>query len=212
MSLSGVERALTAGGLVTEARALVVDGRLAVVAVPGADGRAVLEAEGKRALDARLAAWLLQSVERIALPRRWRYVNALPVNSQGKSTESLLAVLFRPAMPAVRWTRRDADSAAALLDIVPELAVFDGHFPGAPLLPGVAQLGWAIGLARQCFGGLPRVLRTEVLKFQRPVPPGTTLELALRWQPASGMLDFSYGSPAGRHASGRVVFGTGGYA
>jgi 3-hydroxymyristoyl/3-hydroxydecanoyl-(acyl carrier protein) dehydratase len=165
--------------------------------------------QGKRALNERLRARLLQGVERVALPRRFRYVAALPADAQGKSTEARLAALFRPTLPAVEWRSRDAASAVAVLDVSPDLLVFDGHFPDAPILPGVAQLDWAIRIAQSCFepaGQLQRFARAEALKFQRPVLPGMRLDLSLQWRAADRVLGFAYRSEAGLHASGNVVF------
>jgi acyl-CoA synthetase (AMP-forming)/AMP-acid ligase II len=211
VSLTAVESALAACPEIAEARALLVSdaagAKLAVVAVPTAAGWEALRAGGKRALNEKLRAVLLQTVERVALPRRFRYVAALPVNSQGKSTEALLAALFRPVMPQAQWRLRGDDVAQLALDVTPDLAVFDGHFPQAPVLPGVAQLHWAIEFARECFGVAGEFLRAEALKFQRPVIPAARLELSLRWAPDTRQLNFEYQSDQGVHSSGRVVFG-----
>lgn len=210
VSLTAVEAALGACEEIAAARALLLDAagapRLAVAAVPSAAGWMLLRAQGKRALNERLRAALLQRIERVALPRNWRYLRALPVDAQGKSTEALLAALFRPALPSVRWTRREPQMAQALLDIAPGLRVFDGHFPGRPLLPGVAQLDWAVTCARECFALPAAFRRIEALKFRQPVAPGTQLTLDLQWTPASGVLGFRYASAAGVHADGRIVF------
>ena len=154
----------------------------------------------------RLRTALLRSVERVALPRTWRYVRTLPMNAQGKTTEALLAALFNPSMPDVRWLQREAGAARVALDIVPGLAVFDGHFPDIPILPGVAQLHWVAELAEECFGISGSFRRCDALKFQQPVIPGMQLTLDLKWDEASGRLDFRYASSAGVHASGRMVF------
>ena len=211
VSLTAIEAALCAMPELAEARALLLDtaagSRLAVAAVPTAGGWQALQSQGKRALNERLRARLLESVERIALPRRFRYVAALPVNSQGKSTEALLGALFRPRMPPAQWLQRDPAQARVALDVTPELAVFDGHFPGLPVLPGVAQLDWAIEFARTCFALPGRFVRAEALKFQRPVFPGMTLELQLDWRADATQLTFEFSSPAGVHSGGRVVFG-----
>ncbi|HSV34484.1 MAG TPA: AMP-binding protein [Ramlibacter sp.] len=210
VSLTAIEAALTALPEIEEARALLLgeaaSARLAVVAVPTQAGWQALQAQGKRALNEKLRALLLQSVERVALPRRFRYVHALPVNSQGKSTEALLSALFRPLLPQAEWSRRDATEARLAVQVTPDLAVLDGHFPGAPVLPGVAQLHWAIEFARTCFTLPGRFLRAEALKFQRPVIPTVRLELALRWRAETGQLSFEFTTHEGVHSSGRVVF------
>lgn len=213
VSLTAVEAALAAGPDIAEARALLLgtDGaaKLAVVAVPSEAGWQALQAEGKRAFNERLRAALLKSLERVALPRRFRYVKALPVNSQGKSTEALLAALFRPLLPEPEWQQREAGEALLAVQVTPDLAVLDGHFPGTPVLPGVAQLHWAIEYARDCFALPGRFLRAEALKFHRPVLPTMRLELALRWRAETGQLAFEYRSAEGVHSSGRIVFGHG---
>ncbi|HEX5686909.1 MAG TPA: AMP-binding protein [Ideonella sp.] len=215
VSLSAIERALLEDDdrLLAEARALLLadaDGRIAVVAVPTAAGRALLQAQGRRALGERLRGRLLAHVERVALPRRWRFVDALPVNSQGKSTEALLGALFDAPVdsgrPPVEWLQRDTTAARLRVTPDPALAVFDGHFPGNPILPGVAQLDWAIGWGREAFQVTGHFTRIDALKFQQVVPPGTLLELALDWSAERGTLGFRYTSPAGVHASGKVVF------
>lgn len=212
VSLVAMEEALLAGGLLAEARALVVEGdqgpRLAVVGVPSEAGWQLLHAAGKRGLNERLRAQLLEGFERVVLPRRFRYLRELPVNTQGKATEALLSALFASELPQALWRERRLPQAALSLDIVPQLRVFDGHFPGAPVLPGVVQLDWAIAYGRKAFADLPaRFLRAEQLKFQQPVLPPLQLELALEWNAAAGQLAFRYTSQKGTHSSGRLQFG-----
>lgn len=93
-----------------------------------------------------------------------------------------------------------------MLYVTAELIVFDGHFDDAPLVPGVAQLDWAVEFARSCFALQGDFQRCEVLKFQLPVLPGTALQLDLQWNAQSGALGFRYSSVHGAHASGRIVF------
>jgi len=211
VSLTGVEQALVGTGQVAEARALLVDSegapRLAVVAVPSAAGWQVLRERGKRAFNERLRSELLQRVERVALPRRFRYVRQLPVNSQGKSTEALLAALFAPTLPAAQWREREARRARLQLDVTRGLRVLGGHFPGMPVLPGIAQVDWAIAFAEQSFDVPPRFLRAEVLKFQSPVIPPAQLELTLDWDDDRSALQFRYSSATGVHSTGRLLFG-----
>ena len=211
VSLVAMEDALLASGLIAEARALLVASehgpRLAVVAVPSAPGWEALRAHGKLALNGQLRAHLLQSFERVVLPRRFRYVRELPVNTQGKATEALLSALFQPELPQARWRERHAPLAAVTLDIAPQLRVFDGHFPGAPVLPGVVQLDWALQFGRQAFALPPRFLRVEQLKFSQPVLPPLQLELSLEWNDSARQLNFRFSSQLGLHSSGRLVFG-----
>lgn len=215
VSLTAIERTLVDGGQwVTEARALVLPDvgggpRVAVVAVPGPAGHDCLALEGRRALGQRLASRLLAQVERVALPRRWRFVPALPVNPQGKVTEAALAALFRTQVhepPDAQWLERGADAARLRFAPPASHPVFDGHFPGQPILPGVAQLDWALTWARQAFDLPAEFLRIDALKFQQVVHPGAELDLALQWDAPRGVLTLRYTSALGVHASGKVVF------
>jgi acyl-coenzyme A synthetase/AMP-(fatty) acid ligase len=231
VSLSAVEQLLLKTPWVQEARALVVDtavgARVGVVAVLTPAGRAH-ESQGRRGLLESLREALSSGVEALAIPRRWRFVEALPVNAQGKSPEALLAALFaaqapavRPEMPAVQWLERGDTDALATLDIHAGLTVFDGHFEVAPILPGVAQLDWALSLGRECFSLPQHFVRLEALKFVRPVQPGTALYMALQFKPrlADASLcslsfrlyshegaDASGAATPNEHASGRAVW------
>lgn len=209
VSLTGIERALLGLDEVEQARVLVLGGTrelLAAVVVPSANGAASLAAIGKRAFSRRLDEHLAASLDAVARPHRWRFVEALPSNAQGKVTTAALTALFRPESPGIEWMHRDAVHAEALLRLDASLAAFNGHFPQAPVLPGVAQLDWAIRLGREAFALPSRMLRLEALKFQQIARPGMQLRLELDWHPDRAMLAFLYESEVGVHASGRVVF------
>ena len=146
-------------------------------------------------------------MDRVALPRSWRYVLRMPQNAQGKTTQHDLLALFRPLMPQPQWTERGDLRATATLQVDPGLRVLDGHFPGAPIVPGVAQLHWVVTLGTQAFGIPAAFMRAEVVKFQQPILPGTSVQVQLQWVPDKGHLQFSLTSHRGPHASGRLVQG-----
>lgn len=54
---------------------------------------------------------------------------------------------------------------------------FEGHFPGAPILPGAVLLDAAIRAIEQARGGAPRRWRLSSVKFARAVAPGEALTL-----------------------------------
>ena len=90
--------------------------------------------------------------------------------------------------------------------VVPnDLEYFDGHFPGAPIVPGVVQIKWAIDGARRCLAVSESVARIEVLKFQQVMGPGVEVALALEYSAEAGKLYFSFKSDQGRLSSGRIV-------
>ncbi|MFM4962631.1 AMP-binding protein [Aeromonas bivalvium] len=269
VSLDEVEGRLRALPWVTEAAVLPLTlGRrqqLGAVLVLSRQGRAQWQALGPGrfliALREQLRPWL----EPVALPRRVRCLDALPLNSQGKRPWSELKALFdeaplplpgtgaepipsrqgkRPgselktlfdeapvaataptdrtqpereerhetgapmspsALPTLLEQTPTLDGLVLRLRLDPELPWFHGHFPGAPLLPGVTQVHWAMHYGRLlpgvdgAFGGMSQ------LKFQRPLRPGQECELHLSWLADKGQLLFGY-KVAGEHvSSGRVA-------
>lgn len=56
---------------------------------------------------------------------------------------------------------------------------FDGHFPGAPILPGFAVLEIALAMASDALGTTVVAHGAKQCKFRRPVVPGTSYQLAL---------------------------------
>ena len=218
VSLDGLEVALRGTGLVGEARALdlpALGRRLAVVAVPTDEGRAIWNVGGRRALSAELRHALLARFESAAVPRHWRFVDALPSNAQGKITEAALALLFRPRAAALvdeaGAERTDApgdggsSSIVMTLDVPSDLLFFDGHFDAAAVVPGVVLLDWAIAQVEQHFGLAPPLAGIEVLKFQKVVLPDARLTLRLERSDAR-TVGFAYGSDEGNHASGRLRY------
>jgi 3-hydroxymyristoyl/3-hydroxydecanoyl-(acyl carrier protein) dehydratase len=101
--------------------------------------------------------------------------------------------------------RRIADGAFRLL-LDPGLPVWEGHFPGDPVLAGVLQVDWAIRLGEQAFGPLGRFTGLDPVKFLAPARPGDELELRLTRDPASGTLAFQFLRGAEPLSSGRVRF------
>jgi acyl-CoA synthetase (AMP-forming)/AMP-acid ligase II len=211
ISLDAVEAALLATGLAREAKVLPVPapGRqvLAAFVAPSAEGQALLDGEGRSALGRRLRALLAGSVEAVALPRRWRYLERMPVNAQGKTTQAALLALLeeRPRFPALRVLEQEAARVLLEVTVPADLLYFDGHFSVAPVLPGVVQVEWAIHYGRlhlglaNAFGGI------NALKFQQMIRPGQPVLLELVHDPAKGQLHFRYFSDAGAHASGRIL-------
>ena len=217
ISLDLIEARLTQSPLVRDARVLVIDGhrqRIAAFVILSDAGAAMLNTSGKHALNSRLRDELANAVERVALPRSWRYLDTFPVNAQGKTTRAELMALLddalpatRPVMPHMRLVEKDARRALYELMAPRDLLYFDGHFPQTPILPGVAQLEWAMMLAQECFALPPLFCGIQALKFQHVILPETPFSLELQHDASKGCVAFHYFSPGCVHASGRLMFG-----
>lgn len=217
LSLDELEQSLLEAPEVAAIRFLPVEQHghvsLGAAVVPSEAGWSLMENDGRPALVKRLSQHLAHRFVASAVPRRWRFLGALPVNAQGKcSTEDLLP-LFQDSpenhsRPAIREARDlSGDTHLALVfDLPRDMVFFDGHFAEAPILPGVVQVDWAIGYGRERFDIPGRFLRLEAIKFFRILTPGTRVQLELRYDTANSKLYFEYSSLHGRHASGRIQF------
>lgn len=79
-----------------------------------------------------------------------------------------------------------------VLYLDPDLFWFKGHFAIQPLLPGVAQLDWAMHYATTLLAPDYRFHSIQNVKFQAPLLPENTVTLTLDWQEERRMLTFSY--------------------
>lgn len=209
VSLDALERALDEDAEVEAVRVLVLPGpreQLAAVVVPADPALLDGGEASRRAFAQRLGARLAVGHDAVTRPRRWRLVPSLPINAQGKVTVAALAALFQPMMPVPVWEQRDAACATLRMTLDPALQPFQGHFPQAAILPGVAQLDWAVRFGRQAFAIPTAFLRMDVVKFQQVARPGDELTLQLDWDAARNVLSFRYTSSHGVHASGKLVF------
>lgn len=232
ISLTAIERDLMATPWVQEAKVIVVPtaigDRVGAVIVASQAGQSLLreQARGQHDLSKRLRDMLRTSCDPLALPKRWRFVDEMPVDAQGKPSARLLRPLFAerpgqaasmPEAPPFTWLKREPQEALICLDIHPRLSALNGHFPQAAILPGVAQLDWALTLGHQCFDLPPTLLRLEAIKFVKPVMPGVSVYLSLTlkekaMQPGVKVLHFRwYSQPDAsadvtEHANGRALW------
>lgn len=217
ISLSAIERALEQQDGVVQARVILLPergDRLGAAIVLDNDGNKRLVDQGKNGINQQLKTALENCVDRVAIPRYWRYLGELPRNSQGKTTQAELAQLFAtdalPRLPEVVGREEQGNALLLSLFIPANLYYFDGHFPGRPVLPGVVQTHWAVHYGREHWGELGDFSGLEAVKFQQVVTANQTLQLRLEYQPEKGKLYFFYTSGSAAepvaHASGRVVF------
>jgi len=85
-----------------------------------------------------------------------------------------------------RIVARDAESLVAEATLPDESPIFEGHFPGFPLLPGVlmiecmAQAGGWLMLARQEFDRMPLLAKVGQAKLRGMLRPGALLQVSAR--------------------------------
>ncbi|MBV4460707.1 AMP-binding protein [Pseudomonas sp. COR58] len=213
ISLPMLEQALTAHDWVAEARLGVVQenrASLGALLVLSEQGLHTLREHGRRHLTDTLRRHLSPHCEALALPRRWRLLRQLPLNTQGKLPQTDVDALLlapRPKAPEVLEQLESDGEWSLQLAVPPDLAHFSGHFPMAPVLPGVVQVEWAFNLARHCMNLGGTFAGMEVLKFQQLVRPGDEIQLHLRFDPERGKVYFAYRNETATCSSGRILLG-----
>ncbi|SEC57167.1 Acyl-coenzyme A synthetase/AMP-(fatty) acid ligase [Pseudomonas mohnii] len=211
ISLPMLEKALVDHEWVVEARLGVVQenrASLGALLVLSESGLHALRNQGRRTLTQELRQHLSQHCEALALPRRWRLLRQLPLNSQGKLPQADVEALLlapRPKAPQVLEQIETEGEWSLQLAVPPDLAYFSGHFPRAPVLPGVVQVEWALKLGQQLMNLPEKFAGMEVLKFQQLVRPGDEVQLHLRFDPARSKLYFAYRNETATCSSGRIL-------
>ena len=82
---------------------------------------------------------------------------------------------------------------------------FRGHFPNFPIMPGVAQLGFAVEGARKAFAVDGALREAKKIKFVRIIGPGNDVRLVLT-QKGEGEIAFEFREGDALCSSGTLVF------
>lgn len=217
LSIPEMESRLCSDDLVEECAVLLTSGNrdtIAAVVVLSDKGVSHLADVNTTELKKTLKSRLSQYFEAVLLPRKWRFVEEIPVNTQGKRINSELEGLFaggekagveRKSLPDVIELTKDTDRIQVELYIRPDLHYFSGHFPGDPILPGVIQVDWVMSFSVEAFKIPEDIQAMEVLKFRKIIQPGDKVILTINYNRDMNKLAFSYDSLKGCHSSGRLV-------
>jgi hypothetical protein len=90
---------------------------------------------------------------------------------------------------------RDEDQTHSAFRVDSDLSWFSGHFPGHPILPGVALLFFVqeiINQGRPEGGQRLRIRHLKRIRFRRLVEPGARLTVHVRPRPSVGPDDFGF--------------------
>ena len=146
----------------------------------------------KHAINTFWREYLLRYFENMVIPKRWRYLEALPVDAQGKKSRENINLLFAAEKIIAR-----TENAVSLEFSIPDTSpYFDGHFPGFPIFPAVAQ----VELVRRYVSryleigsmGISDIRRIKFSSFIRPFAP-----LLLNIEKKGTSVSFKISSPDG---------------
>ena len=121
---------------------------------------------------------LREHLEAAFVPRRVLHVPSLPREATGKLTAGALARFARDALA-------DVDGDGSRFHVPADHPAFAGHFPGQPVLPGVALLAFVMRALegqpalQAALGPTPQIAQ---VKFLSPVLPGSDLRVSLQAQ------------------------------
>jgi acyl-CoA synthetase (AMP-forming)/AMP-acid ligase II/3-hydroxymyristoyl/3-hydroxydecanoyl-(acyl carrier protein) dehydratase len=216
VALGDVEGRIRESPLVEEAHVVALeDSRqfLAAAVVLSPDGRALLDSAGRRDVTSRLRGHLRSWFVPTVIPRKWRYVEAVPRDAQGKVRRDELAALFEgraparkptpasaPSQPSAPLSRRPAagpverqgNRVTVTTSFPADCVYFDGHFPSFKLLPAVAQVEWVMHFIRERLGAAARLQEIVRLKFSRPIRPGDPLKVEIQLEPQGRRVEFRF--------------------
>jgi 3-hydroxymyristoyl/3-hydroxydecanoyl-(acyl carrier protein) dehydratase len=153
--------------------------------------------------------YLNKYFENIVIPKKWRYLDALPSDAQGKKKRDDIKHLFsaenfvRDSAGSAGFTGLGAETviektenSVSLEFSVPEdCPYFDGHFPGYPILPAVAQIEMVVRFASRYLGTGIAVSQIRKVKFVNLIKPFTSILLKL--EKNNDALTFNLSSPDG---------------
>jgi hypothetical protein len=117
-------------------------------------------------------------------PSTARVVSALPPSPSGTAPH------WPPLRPAFPEPRREGATLRFRFDVPFELAIFRGHFPTVPIVPGALLTGWVTEIGREHGGWQHGASYATMLKFRRIVQPGLTYDLQIEISGERSTLDF----------------------
>jgi uncharacterized membrane protein/acyl-coenzyme A synthetase/AMP-(fatty) acid ligase len=167
--------------------------------------------------------FLLQYFENIVIPKKWRYPETLPLDAQGKKKKEDIELLFSggkepaeddtlksagfSAMGRERIIEKTENSVSVEFSVPGTSPYFDGHFPGFPICPAVAQTELVIRYAARHLGTTispPEIKRIKFTNFIQPDAP-----LLLKLTKKENTVSFNISSPENGnvYSTGTVIMG-----
>lgn len=182
--------------------------RLASWVALNAEGIQAYRDYGRKFVVKQLRHHLLQTQERTAIPRFWRFTDQLPRNSQSKISRLAFEDICVTEITDPIWiSTQTAENMQTSQGKVPlDLHVFKGHFAQFPLVPGVIELQWVQDQIRHYFGKEKPLLRIDNLKYQKFLRPNDEFELTLKWDEVKNRMGFQLKTEGEMCASGAVIF------
>jgi uncharacterized membrane protein/3-hydroxymyristoyl/3-hydroxydecanoyl-(acyl carrier protein) dehydratase len=212
ISLPEVESRIVQSGLAADVCVISLKEKrqyLAAAIVFNDKGKEQFAGLEKHAINTFWRDYLLQYFENTVIPKRWRYVEALPVNAQGKKQKDDIKLLFSDerggggyagfdSLDNVTVIEKTENSVSLEFSIPDSNPYFDGHFPGFPILPAVAQMELVLRFASRYLGTGVALSEIRRIKFTNLIRPCASILLKLIKK--ENTVSFTICSPGGETA------------
>ena len=207
ISLPEVENRLKQTGLVQDVRVVPMVGKrqyLAAAIVLNAEGRAKFADQPKLEINNFFKTHLSQYLENTVTPKKWRYLEELPQDTQGKIKMRDIQAMFNlPESKNFKILKMHREPGALSLKLMfpADSDFYDGHFPAFKLLPAIAQVDMVAVFAHALLDTPRAVQKIQRTKFSYPVLPDTETNLEMTYKAESNKVLFTYTNETGRMLS-----------
>ena len=218
ISLPEIENRILQSGLVSDVCVIFLEDKrqyLAAALSFNNDGKQKFDGLEKHEINKFWREYLLQYFENMVIPKKWRYLEALPVDAQGKKKRDDIQLLFSDEYKGgaggpvcfedleKETVIEKTEDSVSLEFFIPDTShYFDGHFPDYPILPAVAQMELVVRFASRYLGtgvGLSEIRRVKFPTLVRPLVP-----LLLKLSKSDNAITFNMTS-----RDGKIVYSTG---
>ncbi|MCK9182237.1 MAG: AMP-dependent synthetase, partial [Fibrobacteraceae bacterium] len=198
ISLPEVERRLKSSGLVKDACAVALTRKrqfLAVAIVFNDAGRKQFKDAMKLVMNNYFRDYLSGFLEATVLPKKWRFIDALPVNTEGKLRREDVEKLFDKngsRLELISVEKPEPDKAVILVKFPETSDFFNGHFPTFKLLPAVVQVDLVIHWSEEYLLSSIVLHKIPRIKFCKPILPGRLIRLEFSYDKERAKVFFRY--------------------
>ena len=212
ISVTEVENRLNQNPYVKDSCVIAMADRrqyLAAAVVLSSEGEKYFAGKEKFDMNQYFRNYLAGFFEAVVLPRKWRYLDAIPQNAMGKRKKDDIKALFEKKIEDIHGIsfsiKEQEENKVAVTFAAPEDCDFyDGHFPEQKFLPAVAQFHIAVKVAEQYFKVEIPLVETKRIKFSHPIMPDTPMTLTIACD--GNKFQFTYCDESGREYSRGTFF------
>jgi 3-hydroxymyristoyl/3-hydroxydecanoyl-(acyl carrier protein) dehydratase len=209
ISLTEIEERIVQSGFVDQVCVIPLENKrpsgtrqyLAAAVVLNQTGKERFAGLAKREINKFWREYLQQYFEQVVIPKKWRYLDELPIDMQGKIKKDSINIIFTKYISddnKIKFKRiiEKTENSITLEFTVPRTSLyFDGHFPAFSILPAVGQIEIITRFADTFFGTGISLSEIKRVKFTSIIQPA--VPLVLRMEQNIKNISFKMSSPDG---------------